>query len=361
MRIVHVITRFNRGGTASWLKILIREQVKQGHDVFLLSGYVQENEIEDYFFNSFGGVRISTLGRKLSISNDLKSFLSLRSQLSKIKPDIINTHTSKAGLIGRLVVRTLPQRPTVIHTYHGHILYGYFSKFLVSAVVILEKTLSSFTDLSIVSGRRVMEELIERRIADESKFYLVRPGVEIKDGQKVDRSKDSLSVGWLGRLEKIKRPDRVISLAKNFPNLQFLIGGEGSLLETLKIGAPKNVKFLGWVEANSFWLLCDLALLTSENEAQPISLVEAAMHGLPIIAEDVGSVSEVFEDGISGILVKDSSSRVEALNLLSKNEELRLTMGVAAMKFANSRFGVDQFITSHEEAYKIAIQNHNLL
>ena len=102
MRIVHVITRFNQGGTASWLKTLIPEQENLGHEVFLLAGSVQKGEKEDSFFTDYNGIRIVHLGRKPNILRDLRALFELRKKIKKISPDVVNTHTSKAGIIGRI-------------------------------------------------------------------------------------------------------------------------------------------------------------------------------------------------------------------------------------------------------------------
>ena len=102
MRIVHVITRFNQGGTASWLKTLIPEQENLGHEVFLLAGSVQKDEKEDSFFTDSNGIRIVHLGRKPNMLRDLRALFELRKKIKKISPDVVNTHTSKAGIIGKI-------------------------------------------------------------------------------------------------------------------------------------------------------------------------------------------------------------------------------------------------------------------
>ena len=143
MRIVHIISRFNRGGTATWLNILIPEQRKLGHEVFLLAGYVQENEKEDLGFTNLSGIRIEHLGKKISLISDLQAILEIRKKIKELKPDLVNTHTSKAGMLGRIAAFSLfTKRPTIVHTYHGHILYGYYSKSVTTIFTLIEKVLS---------------------------------------------------------------------------------------------------------------------------------------------------------------------------------------------------------------------------
>ena len=357
MRIAHVIARFNRGGTATWLKLLIEEQIKNGHEVFLLSGYVQNGELEDDKFIDLNGIRISHLGRKVSIKNDLRSLLEIRKILKSLEIDLVNTHTSKAGLLGRLAAFTIG-KPAIVHTFHGHILYGYFSKRAVRLITLTERILALITDLILVSGEQVRKDLINSGIAKDCKMILVRPGVMPPNELSMKKPRTVLTIGWLGRLTEIKRPDRVLSLALKFPESNFLIGGEGHLENFLKDVAPSNVEFLGWVNPYEFWSKCDIALLTSDNEAQPLSLVEAANYGIPAIAENVGSVREVVVNGETGFLTESDSDRELNLKLLIENPEILAKMGKKAMVFAQERFGVRQFSEAHENAYKDALKYH---
>ena len=357
MRIAHVITRFNRGGTATWLKLLIEEQISHGHQVFLLAGHVQEGELEDDKFADLNGIRIRNLGRKVSLVSDLRSFLEIRKILKTLEVDLVNTHTSKAGTLGRLAAFTIG-KPAIVHTFHGHVLYGYFSKKAVWLITLTEEILALITDLILVSGEQVRKDLIDSGIADGHKMKLVRPGVLPPNEFQVRLTNIKLTIGWLGRLAEIKRPDRVVNLALKFPEIDFLIGGEGNLENQLKSSAPSNVKFLGWVKPKDFWPKCDIALLTSDNEAQPLSLVEAANYGIPAIAEDVGSVKEVVLNGETGFLTESDTDREFSLRRLVENPELLVTMGKNAKRLAQVRFGVRQFSDSHEKAYKEALKIH---
>ncbi len=366
MRIVHVIARFNQGGTAGWLSVLIEGQRLAGSDVFLLSGSVQANEKEDFRFSELGGIRIQGMGRSISPIQDIRATLALRKILIEIEPDIVNTHTAKAGLIGRLAARSIFSRKiAIVHTFHGHILYGYFGKIRTEVFILLEKILSGITDVILVSGLKVKNELLKERIGKEAQYIVVRPGVPpmtiLSRGdirQKLSISQDQLVIGWLGRLTEIKRPDRVLELAERLPNYFFLIGGDGELLESLSKVAPLNVILLGWTNPAELWSASDIALLTSDNEAQPISLVEAALAGLPLIGENVGSVSEVIQNTINGFLTHDLNSRVKAIEELAKNPGLRQQMGEAARMTAVELFGVEQFLKAHSQAYEKAIEVH---
>ena len=158
-------------------------------------------------------------------------------------------------------------------------------------------------------------------------------------------------VGWLGRLTAIKRPDRVIKLAKHFPSVTFIIGGDGDLHQEISSILPKNVKMMGWISPEIFWPSCDIALLTSDNEGLPTALIEAGLAGLPAIAENVGSVSEIVRDGTTGILVKGEAERISALTKLLADEDLSSRMGISAQKYCESHFGASSFTSAHLRVY----------
>lgn len=366
MKILQVIARVNRGGTARWLEELITSLRSRGHDVILVAGRVQTGETEDEAFEKLDGIRIENLGRSVSLLSDLKSINEVRNLIIKLKPDLINTHTAKAGVIGRLAaVSILKDRPTIVHTFHGHLLYGYFPKLKSKILILIEKFLANVSDILIAAGDKVKSELIEAGIGKEDQYFVARPGVEIPDIEpngeirlRMNFQEGQVIVGWLGRLAPIKRPDRVIEIAKVLSETIFLIGGDGELLSSLELDLPKNVRLLGWTKPEEIWAACDIALLTSDNEAQPISLIEASLAGLPVVAENVGSVSEVVNSEVTGLLVSNHAERIQALKSLISSPELRNKMGDAGKKYCAKKFGPQQFLDSHLKAYETAIKRH---
>jgi glycosyltransferase involved in cell wall biosynthesis len=230
---------------------------------------------------------------------------------------------------------------------------------------LIEKFLANLSDVLIAAGDKVKSDLIEARIGKEEQYFVARPGVEILDIKPREHMRarmglpyGAIIVGWLGRLAPIKRPDRVIELAKDFKEMTFLIGGDGELLSSLEKDLPINVKLLGWIKPEEIWAVSDIALLTSDNEAQPISLIEASLAGLPVVAENVGSVSEVVDSEVTGLLVTNQSERTDALKRLLASPELRKKMGAAGKKYCEEKFGPQQFLDSHLRAYETAIKRH---
>jgi glycosyltransferase involved in cell wall biosynthesis len=360
MKIIQVIARMNQGGTARWIETLITGLRDLNHEVILLSGSVESNEIEDDSFIRLKARRVAGLGRSVSIYKDIKCIFYLRALFKLEKPDLINTHTAKAGALGRLAAIGLPVK--IVHTYHGHILYGYFSNFKTRIYIFIERILARHTDALISVGLRVSDDLVAAGIARQQKFHVISPGIEISKQKSKIEARQSYSldseafvVGWLGRLVQIKRPDLLIEIAQKLPEVTFLVGGAGELERLIDSSENKNLKFVGWASPEEFWPACNLALLTSDNEGLPTALIEAAMCSVPIVARKVGSVAEIFEDGIGGFLYEDSLEAVARVGDFTENKEVLKTAGIAAERFATSRFSKNLFIQKHRDLYESLI------
>jgi len=367
VKIDHFITRFNRGGTARWLTALILET--KAIDVYqgLYAGYVERNEVEDSNFSRLNGKHLKGLERSPNFYREIVSFLKIRKVIKNSNADVINTHTSKAGVVGRLAALSLGKtRPALVHTFHGHLLYGYFSPLKTKIFTLIESFLAKHTDILIAAGETVKNDLLDQNIGKISQFQVIDPGISnltfksramARETFKIQDSE--VVVGWLGRLEKIKAPERVIEIALKFPKIRFLVGGEGLMKDVLTQFAPENVTFLGWIEPELFWPACDIALLTSLNEAQPISAIEASKCGLPLVAENVGSVSEVVLEGKTGFLTKSKEERIWAISNLVESSELRQKFGFSAKTYVDEKYSLEQFTAKHVEVFTRAIKIHN--
>ena len=359
MRILHIITRLNKGGTSNWLQIITDKLVKEGHQVFLIHGEIDKNEIQSETLKNITEFQIKGFKRKINLISDIKTTLKIMILIYRIKPDIINTHTSKAGLLGRVAI--LPfyfgYKPKVVHTFHGHLLYGYFSNLSSFFFLLIERALSKITDGFIVSGQTVADNLVHKRILQGKKFICINPPMSqsiklkynVRDYYKF--SKEDILVSWLGRFEKVKCPDRVIELSILFPRIKFVMSGNGSLYDHIKRIAPKNVYLTGWVNPDFIWSGTDIALLTSLNEAVPFVLVESSSHQVPAIAENVGSVKDIIENNFNGFLTSNLKDRISALQLLSKSVSIREKMGHNARSLVEEKFSEKMFISSHLDFY----------
>jgi glycosyltransferase involved in cell wall biosynthesis len=361
MLVMHLITRFNQGGTAQWLNYLVKGLETNGIGVVLVTGNTVHPEVEDEWLPEHEFRRIKTLSKRLSFKEDLLSFLEIRKLILELKPDVLNTHTSKAGVLGRLAVYTIrkTRRPYIVHTFHGHLLYGYFGGMGSWIVTLIELLISKFTDHFIVSGQRVAEELQQAKVISKDNFTCVTPGLPGREfpsretsRREFDLNESDFVVGWLGRLTDIKDPGMLLEIATRLPDFTFSVGGEGELYNSLSLAAPTNVRMLGWVKQDLFWSSCDIAILTSKNEAQPYSLIEAIHAGKPIVARNVGSVQDVLSHGKYGLLFDNVEEAVACLKIIRGDSQQLEVMSEAAKWAALKDFSLDSFVKAHIAVYK---------
>ena len=364
------MSRFNVGGTSQWLYQLSRGLDERGITNLLLVGNCSKGEQEDRRLSKLNHKRIPGLGPGTSPIKTLSAFFALRREIKKIDPDIINTHTSKAGVLGRLAAKTTRSRPKVIHTYHGHVLHGYFNPFTEYLIRSIEIFLGLFTDLFLVSGERVLAELKCARIIRNKPTRTIWPAVpEIKPGNRLSLreslgiSGEAIVFGWLGRKVPIKRIDRILDLAKARPDYNFVLAGDGESIKKtypdyFGSGEVPNLKELGYTSPSDLWAIADVCLLTSDNEAMPISPIEASLCSRPVIATDAGSTSEVVIHGQTGFIAfKDSTELLEFVDRLAQSKSLREKMGQAAHKFARSKFSPHLSIDYQVDSYKSLLTN----
>ena len=323
----------------------------------LYAGNVGSNEVESEVFDDLNGIRIDSLARTVSPIKDFQAIFELRKTLKSVNADVINTHTFKAGLIGRLANIGLPTK--VVHTYHGHLLYGYLSPINSKIYIILERILGSLTDAFIAVGRNVQSEILNQGIGSKKKFRIIYPAIRelsFTNGatlrQMYGFAEDDFVIGWLGRFTSIKQPSLFLELAVMNPGLKFLIGGDGELKSDLLANLPMNVSYVGWVKPEDFWPACNVSVLTSANEGLPTSVLEAQQAGIPSVAFNVGSVSEVVISDLTGYLVKDLNEFSEKIVSLKGNSALTDRLGLQAREYSRMHFNKDIFIDKHLEIYE---------
>jgi glycosyltransferase involved in cell wall biosynthesis len=362
LTVLIVIARLNVGGTARYITKLSEELPKHEVETFVASGYVQGAELEDPSAQQMNLIRIPSLGRSF---NPFKDFLARR-QLAKIiahvKPDIIHTHTFKAGLITRIGKQSVP----VIHTFHGHLLDDpEFSGFKSKIIIALEKSLAKKSTKLVTVGNQVADELIKNGIGVQSQYSNIAPGVTALFPTKRTEALANLGlvetgkpiIGWIARVTGVKNPMRVIEVAQAIPDAIFVMAGGGDLLEQVTSAAPGNVRVTGWAKAEDVFGAADIILSTSENEGMPVALIEAQLSGKPVVATDVGAVSEVIEDNETGfVTAKNTGALVEALETLISDPSMCAQMGIAATKRARSLFSVDQMIAAHVALYRSIVK-----
>lgn len=328
MKIVRIIARLNVGGPARHVIWLTKALQGDRFQSVLVTGTVPDGEEDMSYFAHENGITpivIPEMSRELSI-RDLVSFIKIYKILLREKPDIIHTHTAKAGTLGRLagffykwlswrLFIGKPRKVKLIHTYHGHIFHSYYGQLKTKFFLLIEKTLAFFaTDKIVVISDKQFEEIHEKfGVGRRSQFVVIPLGIDLqpfldvkKEGKEFRREirveDDEILVGIVGRLTEIKNHKfflRVVKLCheKNW-KVKFVIIGEGHLraeLEQLanKLGINDAVVFAGNRKDISFYGGLDVVVLTSLNEGTPLSLIEAMASGVPVISTMVGGVVDL--------------------------------------------------------------------
>ena len=368
IKVVHIVTRMNTGGVAVLISELVSGLDSNKFEARLITGRCSPGE-EDYIHArglTLGEVRIPSMSRSIRPLMDLKSFITLTRALRRFNPDIVHTHTSEAGLMGRIASRIAAPHAKVVHTFHGHLLQGYFSKVATRVLVLIERNLARISDVLLSMGNEVKKNLLEVKVGKEDQYVVAFPGVKLNqpnlDNQQVLKFREAhaaqVILTFVGRLSPIKRCDRILALARSEEitkqPIHFLVIGDGELraeLEKESVGLP--VTFVGWQSRIEDWLAAsNVAILLSDNEAVPLAMIEAGYASLPVIATNVGSMSDVVIDEVNGYLVETNISEIiEKVLLMAQDASQREQMGGKGRELATEHFSVAAMISKHEEIY----------
>lgn len=367
IRVLRIIARMNVGGPAWQVSALVRGLDGDRFESLLISGEVDKDEADFLDLRDPGLplLKIPSLGRSVRIWDDLRALLLIRRAIRRFRPDIVHTHTAKAGVLGRLAAASC-QVPVRVHTFHGHTLHGYFGRVASGLSKLIERVLARGTTVLVAVGEQVRDDLVNARIGRPDQYIVIPPGVETPEcvDQTLARSRLGLPtevpvVLFVGRLTAIKRPDRLIEamrlVLERHPNVVLAVAGEGGLLaETERLAAPlgSSVRFLGWQsDIGDLFAAADFAVLTSDSEGMPVTLIEAAMAGIPSVTTDAGSAREVVLDGVTGIVTAlDSVAVATGLARLLDND-LCKQMGASARERAEAKFGTRRLLSDHEGLY----------
>ncbi len=368
MKVLHVISRMNSGGTATYLNTLLPGLSKKGVEVLLVIGNVASGESESIGISNSYIRRIDSLNRSLNISNDLSSISDFKEIVKDFKPDVVHSHAFKGGLISRVNPVKGPSR---VHTFHGHHLHDpEFGRIEIGIMNMIERFLQRKTDGYMFVGNRVKTELQAVGIGRNRPSTVIAPGVELgalpsksealKNLGLGEISKDQVVIMWSGRFVDVKRPERVLELAEGLPHQIFVMAGDGPLKAELAQRAPSNLHLVGWQDRDSILAAADLFLSTSQSEGMPLSLIEAQCAGIPVFAPDVGSVSELIMNEESGYLcdpsLEDLESKVEKL---ASDSKLRMKMSQVSRNLGKEKFSVDGFVMNHLIFYESILNRSN--
>lgn len=366
----------NVGGPALQIMGLMESLPSDLYEQVLLTGYCGDSEVDflQTQAGNFEATYVPGLGRSLTPSHDVKALVHIGTFMRKFRPDIVHTHTAKAGFLGRVARLYVVPRAHGVHTFHGHLLHGYFSPTRTKALIATERILAHSSSRLVAVGEQVMADLLEAGVGTREKFSVVPPGVDIRMLPPRDRSRDQLKLSessfvvlFLGRLTGIKRVDRladVASLVKKMnPNVRFLVAGDGDRREYLVRRIQEEqlpVQILGMrSDIETLFSASDVLVLTSDNEGMPVGLIQGSLAGLPAVSTRVGSVPEVVIDGVTGWLTSTDPREI-ALCLRGAAEDLAGTRrrGMAAQSYAEQHFSRQRLVGDHDRIYQSLLRGN---
>jgi glycosyltransferase involved in cell wall biosynthesis len=367
-KVLQLVTRLNIGGPARQVLSLTSSLNKQ-LDMVVAAG--QSPAVEGLIQDSAVPVRDVPLIRPVRPHIDAAATRAVRRLLVAEVPDILHTHMAKAGAVGRGVARTLRDRPRTVHTFHGHVLGGYFSPPVQSAFICAERALARHTDRLVAVSEEIRSQLVDLRIGHPDQYEVIPVGIDVDayvaGSRETGRLRSALGispevplVGVVARLAPIKDHATLLHAIAELDGAHLAILGDGELRLNLEhqakqLGIRDRVHFTGWWDdMTGAYADVDVVALTSLNEGTPVTLVEAAAAGRASVATTVGGVPSVVTNGETGVLVspRRADEVAAALDSLLSDEHLRARMGSAARNHVKSRFSATATEEAHRRLYR---------
>ncbi len=322
-------------------------------------------------------VDVPEIQREVALLHDAKSVRRLAALMRKERPHILHTHTAKAGALARAaaVAAGRARPPIIVHTFHGHVLKGYFGPGRTAFFRQVERVLARQSDVLIAVSPEVRDELVEHGVAPSEKFAVIRLGIPL-DERLGDASaeldfrplygiaENAFVVGWVGRMTGVKDTGAVLEIVRatreRGVDAVLCMVGDGpdrGRLEQLAhdLGIARSAFFVGYQEdVAGYYRLFDAFLLPSVNEGTPVSAIEALASGTPVVATRVGGVPDVVRDGVDGFLVEpgDTEAAAERLAQLAREPALRAGLGAAGRTEVQARYSVARLVDDVDRLYR---------
>jgi glycosyltransferase involved in cell wall biosynthesis len=380
VKVLRVIARLNMGGPALHVTYLTAGLRERGYDTTLVAGSLARGEDSMEYVADELGVRVERLPglrRDISPLRDLVAVVRLAQLIRRERPTILHTHTAKAGAVGRVAALLAgdARPPIVVHTFHGHVLRGYFGPVLTYGFRLLERWLARATTALVAVSPEVRDELVRLGVAPRDKFTVVRVGIQLedrvsdRDGRDETRrvlgiAPNCFTVGWIGRMTGVKRTGDVLLAFKQLRErgVEACLcmvgdGPERAVVEQRahELGIMRNTFFLGYQEdVAPYYAAFDAMILPSGNEGTPVSAIEALAAGRPVVATRVGGVPDVVRDGEDGFLVDPGAVEqlADALGRLAEDPALRERMGSSGRTRVLPRYSVGRLVDDVDRLYR---------
>jgi glycosyltransferase involved in cell wall biosynthesis len=379
VRILRVIARLNMGGPALHVSYLTRGLDRRGYSTTLVAGELARGEDSMSFVADELGIEVidvPELRREISPISDPAAIRRLVREIRRVRPHILHTHTAKAGAVGRTAALLAgdARPPVIVHTYHGHVLRGYFDPVRTRFFRETERALARHTTRLIAVGPEVRDDLVALGVAPAEQFVVIRLGIDLEhrvssNGRAEFRRlfgipEERFVVGWVGRMTTIKRvPDVLLSfraLLDRGVDAALCLVGDGPdrtavEREAAELGIARHILSVGYQEdVAPYYSFFDVLVLPSANEGTPVVAIEALAAGRPVVATRVGGLPDVVSEGEDGFLVEvgDVEGVASALERLARDPALRARMGAAGPPRVIPRYRVERLVDDVDRLYR---------
>lgn len=377
IRVLRVIARMNVGGPAYHVSVLSGRLDPARYRTVLVTGRVTEHEASFDELAAREGVTarvVPSLGPQISPARDLRALVALVRTVREFRPQIVHTHTAKAGMLARVAALAIRPRPVIVHTYHGHVLEKYFGPSKSCVFTAIERLLARVSDCLIGVSEATVADLVRLGVAGPDKFRVIRLGLDLEPflairsvhgafRAELGLEPTDVLVTFIGRLVAIKRVDLLLDAVavarKRDPRIRVAIVGDGERRDELRLRAAQlglegAVHFIGYRKDLAAILAdTDIVMLTSDNEGTPVSIIEAAAAGRPAVATAVGGVSEVVSEQTGCLAPAGDVGRLAQLvGELAANPDQRTRLGQAAREHVRSRFSAARLVDDVDGLYR---------
>lgn len=386
-KVLRIINRFNIGGP-TYNATFLTHFLGRDFETKLVGGLPESDEADSLFILEEYGVSpilIAEMKRTPSFRSDREAYRKLKAIIQEFQPDIVHTHSAKAGALGRKAAKACGV-PVIVHTFHGHVFHSYFSNFKSKIYQFIERRLAKIsTGIVAISPLQKEELSIKYRICAPEKIKVIPLGIDIDKFQtnreakrketreRYHLSEKEIAVAIVGRLAPIKNHklflEVVEKLSQQGIQARYFIVGDGQEAENIRQQVQilqqqygVSIELTGWItEISTFNSGMDILCLTSNNEGTPVSLIEAQANNLVVVSTDVGGVRDVMTDGETGYIVPPQNSKLfaEKLAILIKNEEIRQKMSQNGWKSVREKFHYTTLVKNMEQYYCELLEKAN--
>lgn len=377
-RVLRIINRFNIGGptyNASYLTKYLEPEF----ETMLVGGQKSDSEESSEHILDQIGVKahiIPELGRDIRIKDDYIAYKKISAIIKEFKPDIVHTHASKAGALGRLAAINAGV-PVILHTFHGHVFHSYFNRYKTLVFKQIERQLAKRSSGIIAISEIQKEELSGlHKIAHPDKTFVIPLGFDLNKFMHIPDSESlrfrknfniptaHFTVSIIGRLVPVKNHilfiDAFAQAKQICPDMTALIIGDGELKNELisyvklKGLSENDIIFTSWIKEMTYAMAgSDLIVMTSKNEGTPVSLIEAQAAGKPIVTTDVGGIKNIISEGRTGILVTaDAKSIAEGIIYAKNNIAFRVSARIEGPLFVAEKFSYKRLADDVKKLYR---------